>query len=331
MRILVLGGTRFLGRHIVQAAQRRGHHLTLFNRGRTDPSLFPDVEQRRGDRDRDLSALEEGRWDAVVDTSGYFPRQVEATSELLAGRTERYLFVSSISAYAETARPGLDEDAPTAVLDDPTVEEITTATYGALKAACEEILRSRFRDGALVVRPGLIVGPDDPTDRFTYWVARLARGGSILAPAPPERPVQLIDVRDLADWMIHLLEERRTGTFNAVGPSWPLSFRLMLRAGVEALGGHGAGIEWVAEHDLLAAGIEPWSELPLWVTTDERDVGFRVDPARAIRADLRYRPLPTTFRDTYEWMSRTGQLDGPPPEAWLTPEREREVLEFLAP
>lgn len=326
----MLGGTRFLGKHVVRAAQRRGHHLTLFNRGRTAPSLFPGVEHRRGDRDGDLSALEGGRWDAVVDTSGYFPRQVDAASQLLVGRTDRYLFVSSISAYAETARPGIDEDAPTAVLDDPTVEEITTATYGALKAACEEILRSRFRDGAVVVRPGLIVGPDDPTDRFTYWVARLDRGGRVLAPAPPERPVQLIDVRDLADWTVHLLEERRTGTFNAVGPSWPLSFQLMLQAGLEALEGHGTGITWVPEHDLLGGGVEPWSELPLWITADEQDVGFRVDPARAIRAGLRYRPLTATFRDTYDWMSRTGRLDGPPPARWLEPERERQILEFLA-
>lgn len=330
MRILVLGGTRFLGRHVVLAAQRRGHHVTLFNRGRTDPTAFPDAEHRRGDRDGDLTALETGTWDAVVDTSGYVPRQVWATTELLAGRADRYLFVSSISAYAESSRPGIDEDAPIAVLDDPNVEEISTGTYGGLKAICEEVVRSRFPGGSLVVRPGLIVGPDDPTDRFTYWVARLLRGGRIVAPAPHERPVQVIDVGDLATWTVDLLEERRTGTFNAVGPAWPLSFGLLLEAGAEALGVD-ADVVWVPEPDLLGRGIEPWTELPLWITAGEQAVGFRADPARAIRAGLRYRPLTATFLDTHEWMERTGRLAGPPPEAWLTPEREREVLEALRP
>lgn len=331
MRILVLGGTRFLGKHLVIAARRRGHHLTLFNRGKTAPSLFPDAEQRRGDRDGDLSSLEEGTWDAVVDTSGYFPRQVEATSELLTGRVGRYLFVSSISAYAETSRPGIDEDAPTAVLADPTVEEITTETYGALKAACEQVVRSHFRGGAVVVRPGLVVGPDDPTDRFAYWVARLQRGGRVLAPGPRERAVQIIDVRDLGAWIVRLLEEGQSDTYNAVGPAWPLSFGLLLLAGAEAFGLDDLDIAWVPEPDLLASGVEPWSELPLWITSEEQDVGFRADPARAIRAGLRYRPLTDTFRATRDWMDETGRLDGPHPEAWLTPERERQVLQMLAP
>lgn len=229
-------------------------------------------------------------------------------TDLLRGRAERYLFVSSISAYVETARPGLDEDASTAVLDDPDAEEITTDTYGALKAACEAVVREAFPGGSVIVRPGLIVGPDDPTDRFTYWVQRLRRGGRVLAPAPAERPVQIIDVRDLAAWFVHLLEGRHTGTFNAVGPAWPLSFALLLQAGIEALGAD-VKVVWVPEADLVGRGVEPWSELPLWITADEQNVGFRVDPSRAIREDLRYRPLEATFRDTRDWIDRTARYE----------------------
>lgn len=326
----MLGGTRFVGRHVVEAAQLRGHHVTIFTRGVTGPTLFPEAEHRRGDRDGDLSSLEDGTWDVVVDTSGYFPRQVQATTELLHGRAERYLFVSSISAYAETARPGVDEDASTAVLDDTDVEEITTGTYGPLKAACEEIVRAAFPGGSVVVRPGLIVGPDDPTERFTYWVERLRRGGRVVAPAPTERPVQIIDVRDLAAWFVHLLEERHSGTFNAVGPAWPLSFGLLLQAGIEALGAD-AEVVWISEADLIGRGVQPWSELPLWITADEQDVGYRVDPSRAIRQGLRYRPLEATFRDTRDWIDRTARYEDGAPEAWLTPEKEAEIVQLLLP
>lgn len=330
MRILVLGGTRFVGKHVVIESRRLGHEVTLFNRGRTAPTLFPHVEHRLGDRDVDLSALRDGRWDAVVDTSGYFPKQIEAVCGVLGDRVDRYLFVSSISAYADTSLPGVDEDAPTAVLDDPTVDEITTATYGALKAACEDVVRERYGDGAVIIRPGLIVGPDDPTDRFTYWVSRVSRGGVVLAPGPPERPLQVIDVGDLAQWIVHLLDSGTSGTFNAVGPAWPLSMGVMLEEAAEALLQRDMEVAWVAEEDLLGMGVEPWSQLPLWIPSMERAVGFRADPARAIRAGLRFRPLGDTFRETRDWMSETGRLGGPQPEVWLTPQRERGILANLA-
>jgi 2'-hydroxyisoflavone reductase len=335
VRLLVLGGTVFVGRHVVSEALAREHEVSLFTRGRTNPELFPDAERLRGDRERgDLAALRGRAWDAVIDTSGYVPRVVSDSAGLLADRVERYAFVSSISVYADTSRPGVDEDAPVVALADPTTEQIVdAATYGGLKALCEDVVRRRFGGRALVVRPGLIAGPDDPTNRFTYWVARLARGGPVLAPEPRDQPVQLVDVRDLVAWTIDLLEHGVGGTFNATGPPEPLTMELFLQEVAEAVDGDGR-LVWVGERFLVDAGVEPWSELPLWLapTVDPSTAGLlAVDVTRAVAAGLRFRSLAETARDTLaraggEGVAEAGtRASGPP--AGLDPAKEAALLE----
>ncbi len=216
MKILVLGGAHFLGRHVVEQARHRDHTVTLFNRGQTAPGLFPDVEELHGDRDGGLDALRGRHWDAVIDTSGYVPRIVRQSAELLASFVSRYLFVSSISVYADFHRTHIDETYPVGQVDDKTTEDVGQF-YGPLKALCEQVVEAVYGERAVIVRPGLIVGPYDPTDRFTYWVRQFARGSHVLVPGSPDRPVQLIDGRDLASFMIDLLENRDSGVFNATG------------------------------------------------------------------------------------------------------------------
>ncbi len=224
LKILVLGGTGFLGPHLVEAMQKRGHTPTLFNRGKTRPTLFPDVEKLRGDRDGGLAVLEGRRWDAVIDTSGYVPRIVRASAELLAPNVRQYVFVSSISVYTETTSPGVDESHKVATMPDPT-SEVVMEFYGALKALCEQAAEAALPDRTTVIRPGLIVGPGDPTDRFSYWPVRVAQGGEVLAPGEPSDPVQVIDVRDLADFILTTLERGHVGVHNVNGPAEPLGYR----------------------------------------------------------------------------------------------------------
>src|SRR5579885_1733748 len=230
MKLLILGGTVFLGRHIVEAALARGHEITLFNRRQHNGELFPEVEKLRGDRNGDLSALEGRRWDAAIDTSGYFPRVVRASAQKLSGAVDHYTFISSISVYADFTQVGMDENAPVGTLKDESVEEITGESYGPLKVLCEQAAEQAMPGRVLNIRPGLIVGPHDPSDRFTYWPRRLARGGDVLAPGRPERLVQLIDVRDLAEWNIRAAEARLTGLFNATGPSGELTMAQVIDA-----------------------------------------------------------------------------------------------------
>ncbi|HEY6195181.1 MAG TPA: SDR family oxidoreductase [Candidatus Eisenbacteria bacterium] len=323
MRILVLGGTRFLGRHLVEAAAARGHALTLFNRGLTNPALHAGIERITGDRDGGLDALGERTWDAVVDPSGFFPRIVGASARALAGRAGRYLFVSTISVYAEPVARGADESAPVARLADPGVETLDGGTYGALKAACEETVREAFGERALIVRPGLIVGPHDTSDRFPYWPRRLARGGTVLAPGEPTAPVQLIDVRDLADWMLSLVERGVGGTFHATGPAEPLTLGRCLER-VAAAVGASPRLRWASEAFLREQGVEPWVQLPLWLPAAES--GFAtLDIARALAAGLRLRPLEDTARDTLAW-ERSLVADTRPASPALTAEREAELL-----
>ncbi|HEY0093963.1 MAG TPA: SDR family oxidoreductase, partial [Archangium sp.] len=233
-RILILGGTAFLGPQLVEAARARGHTVTLFNRGKTRPQLFPDVEKLHGDRDptkgEGLKALEGRTWDAVIDTSGYVPRMVRASAQLLAPHVGQYLFISSISVYKDMSRPGLDETAPVATTSEPDNETIGGENYGALKALCEQEAEAAFPGRTTNIRPGLIVGPEDPTQRFTYWPERVARGGEVLAPGDGSDPVQFIDVRDLAEWTLLALENRDVGVFNATGPTQPLTVGEMLEA-----------------------------------------------------------------------------------------------------
>ncbi|MBA3366383.1 MAG: NAD-dependent epimerase/dehydratase family protein, partial [Actinobacteria bacterium] len=313
MKLLVLGGTVFLGRHLVEAALRRGHEVTLFNRGRTNASLFPEVERLRGDRDGHLGALENGHWDAAIDTSGYFPRVVRASAELLADRVEHYTFVSSVSVYADLSVPP-DESSPVGALEDETVEEFGPEfeNYGPLKALCERESARAFPGRALIVRPGLIVGPQDPTDRFTYWPRRLARGGEILAPGPPARRTQFIDVRDLAEWLVAMIERRATGVFNAVNEG--VSFAELLE---------GDSVTWVDDEFLLAHGVGEWMELPLWIADPAFKGMEEADVSAAVAAGLRFRRVSETVRDTAEWDKGRGDYE---PKAGLAPEREAELL-----
>ncbi len=325
MKLLILGGTVFLGRHLVEAALERGHEVTLFNRGQHNPELFPEVEKLRGDRGSDMAALEGRHWDAVIDTSGYVPRVVQQSARMLADAVEHYTFISSISVYATFDAPGLDENTPVATLDDPHVEEITGETYGALKALCEQAAEEAMPGRVLVLRPGLIVGPHDPTDRFSYWVARTARGGEVLAPGQPERQIQIIDARDLAQWNLRMVEARQTGVFNATGPDDVLTMGDFLDT-CKSVTQSDASFTWTDEAFLLKQGVAPWQELPLWMPSSEEDMQsiLQVSIARATAAGLRFRPLADTVRDTYAWL--TQRLAEHEWRAGLAPERETEDL-----
>ncbi len=329
MRLLILGGTAFLGRHAAEAALARGHRVTLFHRGRTNPGVLPAAEHVIGDRDGGLAALEGRTWDAVLDTSGYVPRVVDASARALAGRVGHYTFVSSVSAYADITRPGADESWPLATLEDPSVEQVTGATYGGLKAACEQAAERAMPGRVLHVRAGLLVGPHDTTDRFPYWPRRIAAGGEVLAPGDPAHPVQFVDARDLADWMLRMAEGGTSGAFNATGPVPSLTLGEVLATTREALGSE-ARITWVAERFLLERGVTPWTELPLWVPEAEADFE-RLDVRKAVAAGLAVRPLAETVRDTFTWdrdtpADRRPKRPSPGGGGPITRERERELL-----
>jgi len=291
LRILILGGTGFLGPQIVERAVARGHTLTLFNRGRTNPGLFPSIEQLRGDRKTDVSALDGRSWDAVVDTSAYIPADVTRVATLLAPRVRHYQIVSSISVYRDFAQPGMDETYPVAVLPDPTVTKVTGETYGGLKAACEQAAERALPGRTLVIRPGLIVGPGDPTDRFTYWPVRVARGGEVLAPNSPDDFVQVIDVRDLATFMVHTLEQRTVGTFNADAPAGSLTMGRLLDTCRDAARSD-ARFVWAPTAFLREQKVRPWSDLPVWEPLEGDQAGAgRVSRKTAIT--VKNSPAPT--------------------------------------
>ena len=325
MRLLILGGTIFLGRHLVDAALAAGHELTLFNRGQHNPELFPEVEKLRGDRDGGLETLKGRRWNAVIDTCGYVPRVVSQSAELLAYAVDRYVFISTISVYADASRPGISEDNPLADPETGT-EEITGDSYGPLKVACEKAVERAFPDRSLIIRPGLIVGPNDPTDRFTYWPVRLHRGGEVLAPEPKSAPAQVIDVRDLAAWTIQMLEREATGVYNATGPARPINMEDMLGECQKEVGPE-ARLQWLPADALLAAGVGPWIDLPLWLPGDEMAGLLAIDISRALKTGLAFRPLRETARDTLVWAQSR-----PANHAWragLSHEREQELLTDL--
>jgi nucleoside-diphosphate-sugar epimerase len=318
VKLLVLGGTKFLGRHFSAAALAAGHDVTLFTRGQTNPDLFPEAEHLRGDRDGELSALEGGSWDAVVDTSGYFPRIVRASAELLTARADRFTFISSVSVYADLSRP-VDESSPVGTIEDETIEDFGPEfqNYGPLKALCEQAARKVFGERALIVRPGFIVGPDDPTYRFVYWPRRMAAGGTMLAPGPPEAPIQFVDVRDLAGWVLRMVERGANGTYNATneGVSW---------GGLLAACPGDAEVAWASDEFLVEHGVGE-EDLPLW----SGDPGFRglhrADVSAAVAEGLTFRPVEETVEDTMDW-DRT--RDERPPVG-LSPEREAELVRLL--
>jgi 2'-hydroxyisoflavone reductase len=322
MKLLVFGGTQFVGRHLVRAALDRGHQVTLFNRGRTNPGLFPEAERILGDRREDLAVLDGGRWDAVLDVNGYVPRVVRAAAEKLRGVAGFYAFISTISVYADKDARGLHEGSPIA-LPEPGEEEsgeVTPGSYGRLKAGCERAVEEAWPDRSLIVRPGLVVGPYDPTGRFPCWPWRVARGGEVLAPAGPDQPLQFIDGRDLAEWTIRSIEEERTGPFTATGPGRTLTLGELLDVCLE-VSGSDARITWVDAGFLLERGVEPFRELPLWLPGSEADGFYGFDNRKAVAAGLTFRPLAETVRDTLAWLAEGAEM----PDR-LSPEREFELL-----
>ena len=328
MNILIIGGTRFLGRHLVDSAQARGHTVTLFNRGKSNSDLFPHVETILGDREHDIEKLAGRTWDAVIDTCGYVPRIVRLSAAGLERGVGRYVFVSSISVYPTFSKIGIDEADPVGKLEDESIEEITGETYGPLKALCEKVVQDLYGERALIVRPGLIVGPNDPTDRFTYWPVRVARGGEVLAPEKPEVPIQIIDVRDLSDFMIKLIEENASGVYNATGPDSELTLGALLETS-QRVSSSDANFRWASVEFLNQNNVASWSDMPVWVPDTVEDAGFsRVDISKARQAGLTFRPLEETVRDTIEW-ARTRPAD----HEWragLKSEREEELIKLLA-
>jgi 2'-hydroxyisoflavone reductase len=330
VRLLVIGGTSFLGRHISEQALAGGVELTLFHRGRTNPDLFPEAEHVLGDRDGGLEPLRGRSFDAVIDTSGYVPRVVRDSAELLEPSVGHYTFISTVSVYDANGGAGTDVDGPVGTIEDESFEEITEESYGPLKALCERAVEETYGpDRSLVIRPGLIVGPDDPTDRFTYLPARIAEGGRVLAPGSPSTQTQVIDVRDLAGWTLDATRRRLTGRFNAVGPEHPLTIGHLLDRCV-AVSGSDAEIVWVPSSELIAKGVEIWTDLPLWLGEDPELAWMdRVDTRPAIEAGLTYRTLDDTIAETLAWHLANWDL---PSRAGfrMTRERESELLAELA-
>jgi len=331
VRLLILGGTRFLGRHLTQLAQERGYSITLFNRGKTNADLFPEVEHLHGDRDGQLDSLKGHKWDAVIDDSGYFPRHVRLSAELLSPSVGHYLFISSISVYASLDKPA-DERSPVGKLKDETVETMTNENYGPLKALCEKAAEAAMPGRTTVVRPGLIVGPYDATDRFTYWPARAARGGEMLAPGTPVDPIQFIDVRDLADFVLNAVEKRIFGTFNTLSP--PQMFQMgdlvnaSINAAVELAHPDPAPTAvWVPADFLEKQKVAPWSDMPVWIPEKGEDAAAaQTSAARAIKAGLTIRPIHTTVSDTLAWHLKRPDTERETLKAGMTAEREQKVL-----
>ncbi len=332
LKLLILGGTRFLGPHTVEAALARGHQMTLFNRGKTNPQLFPKLEKLRGDRYGDISALRGRTWDAVIDTFTYVPRVVERSARLLADAVGQYVVISSISVYPNYKLIGMDETAPVATLPPEQVakvkthRDVTGDNYGALKALCEQAAERAMPGRVTNIRPGLIVGPRDPSDRFTYWPVRVSRGGEVLAPGTPRDFVQFIDVRDLAAWIVTCVENRIVGIYNADAPAGSITMGRMLAACKDAAAGN-ATCTWVPADFLARHKVRPWADMPVWSPAVGDDIGFgRVSTRKAVKCGLKFRPLVDTARDTLRWFrslpaKRRGHL-----RAGITPEREKQVL-----
>lgn len=303
MKILILGGKRFLGIALIEAALKAGHEPTLFNRGLTNPDLYPDIPNLIGDRDGNIDALKGQTWDAVIDTSGYIPRIVKQSASLLSGNCGSYTFISSVSVYQDYLMPDINEDYPLARLDDTSEEDYSGDAYGPLKALCEYEIQKNFEGKVLVIRPGLIVGPYDPTDRFTYWPWRVSLGGKVLAPAPPSSSLQFIDVRDLAEFIIQRIEKNDEGVYNVTGPKKPATMGSLLVSCREAALSD-ATFVWVEEDFLLEHNVTPWKDLPLWIpSSDHAFTGFyNININKALKAGLSLRPIAKTVSDTLTWL-----------------------------
>ena len=326
LRILILGGTGFIGPHQVRYAQQRGHKLTLFNRGKTNPGLFPEIEKLSGDRAvNDYASLKGRDWDVVIDNPTTLPRWVREAAAVLKGHTRNYVFISTISVYAANDTPGADETAAVATTTEPTSED-ARRLYGPLKALAEQEAEKAYPGKTAVIRPGLIVGPGDYSDRFTYWPARLQRGGEVLAPGAPTDPVQIIDARDLAEFSVRVAEDGTTGTYNATGPQALLTMAEML-GGIRAVMSNDAHLTWVSAEFLDAEKVRPWSDMPVWIPPADDYRGFaQRDVRRAIAKGLTFRPLAVTAKDTLEFYNGEPEERREKLRAGLAPAREQEVL-----
>jgi 2'-hydroxyisoflavone reductase len=334
LRILILGGTGFIGPYQVRYAVERGHQVTVFNRGRRQADLPESVEHLQGDRNNDLEALKGRDWDVVIDNPTTLPFWVRDAASLLRDHADQYIFISTISVYADFSTPGMDETWPVAPYtgDDPLAETMETmqgrmgALYGPLKAKSEAEAEKWFPGRTTVIRPGLIVGPGDPTDRFTYWPVRVARGGEVLAPGTPADPVQVIDARDLSEWTIRMAERRAYGTFNATGPAATMGMGAMLEA-MKPLA-HGDVRFTFADSAFLAdQNVRPWADMPAWIPADGPSAGMlQVSIRRALDQGLTYRPIGDTARDALAWFRTLPAERQANLAAGIAPEREAEVL-----
>jgi len=317
LKLLVFGGTQFVGRHIVDTALSRGHQTTIFHRGKTNPGLFPTAVEILGNRDGGLDSLSGGSWDAVIDVNGYVPRIVRDSARLLSGKVERYLFISTLSVLADPSVPGQDERAPRAAFDRVSTEEITKDTYGPLKAACEAVVEAEAEERAVILRPGFIVGPWDHTGRFNYWLRRASKGGDVLAPCGPETPMQFIDARDLAAFVLRAVETKMAGTYHTVGPAERWTWGRLFEECKKVTGGD-TRIVWLAEDFLAGRGVGP-AELPMWFRG--ADGLAQTNCMKAVAGGLTFRPVADTIRDTLAWDSLHGRSD-----VGLSADRERELL-----
>jgi 2'-hydroxyisoflavone reductase len=334
LKLLILGGTAFLGPEVVASAKKRGHTVTLFNRGKTNPHLFPDLEKLQGDRDGKLESLKGRVFDGVVDNSGYVPRHVKLSAEALKD-SGFYVFVSSVSVYPRMDSEDTDESTAVGTIPDETVEQVTGETYGPLKALCEQAAEKAMPGRVANVRPGLIVGPGDPTDRFTYWPVRVKAGGEVLAPGKPEWGIQYIDVRDLADWIVVLIENKAAGVFNALGPVAPTPMGTLLDT-AKAVTRSDATFTWVDPEFLEAEKVAPWQDMPAWFPPGSgKTRPAIVGNTRAVAKGLTFRPLEETIRDLLAWVAARPVESAPTSRAesrrrrrtfGLSREREREVL-----
>lgn len=335
MRILILGGTGFTGPFQVRYALERGHKVTVFNRGKTHPGELPkEAEQLIGDRNGQLDALKDRKWDVVIDNPTSVPVWVRDAAQILKGNVDRYVFISTISVYADTSKAGTDESAPLAKYNGPDAMKESRdsiiasqfALYGPLKALAEQEAEKWFPKQTLIIRPGLIVGPRDETDRFTYWPVRIDRGGEVLAPGDPSDPVQFIDGRDLAEWTIRMVEQRETGTYNATGPEKTLGVGAMLE-GIKTANKSNANFTWVKADFLEAQKVAPWSDIPVWVPPRGEEGGMgRISIQRALAKGLTFRLLSETARDTLAWFKAQSAERQAKLKAGISPEREAEVL-----
>jgi 2'-hydroxyisoflavone reductase len=337
LEILVLGGTGLIGPPMVEYALARGHKLTLFNRGKTNSHLFPDVERIKGDRNDDITELEKAvaggrRWDVVIDNTASLPRWVSESAGLLSGAADLYLYTSSISAYADSSVPGADETASVGEISAEdealvkTTKDITGLNYGPLKARCEEEARNAFPGKSIVVRPGLIVGPGDYSDRFSYWPIRIFGGGEVMAPGNPDDPVQFIDCRDLGEWYIRLVETKAIGTYNGVGPRSPMTIAGMLY-GIRAAVDNEISFTWVDADFLEEYEVQPWMEMTVWVPPVGEYAGFSSSSIqRALDAGLSFRPLADTAKATMDYWNSLPEERRAKPKAGLPAEKEKKVL-----